>query len=193
MINEKVTIIDRWHRAYSYIIPTVAVAIYIICQILIGKGILAHFDITGSKNFTDMLDSLITFVTIVLGVFGFLLPILITNKKDCGLINRFLDNIDKKEFTFCLKLIISSGFLVVILTGILYLNDILGKMFLLIAIGVDLWVVLFFMSSSFRFISILLEVMLSDNSETSGKVLNAMDKAEEKEMTDKFRNRGGLL
>ena len=64
----------KWKEIYSYIVPSVITAGYFVCIILAEKGKIEVTLMQQSKYFEKMLESLITFMSIILSVFGFLIP-----------------------------------------------------------------------------------------------------------------------
>lgn len=64
----------KWKEIYSYVVPSVITAVYFVCIILAEKGKIEVTLMQESKYFEKMLESLITFMSIILSVFGFLIP-----------------------------------------------------------------------------------------------------------------------
>ena len=71
----------KWKEIYSYIVPSVITAGYFVCIILAEKGKIEVTLMQQSKYFEKMLESLITFMSIILSVFGFLIPMHIPQKQ----------------------------------------------------------------------------------------------------------------
>lgn len=179
--------IDIWRSVYAYVIPTTICVIYIIVYMLTTKNILNYAYITESKYFTLMLESIITFVSIILGVFGFLLPILISSKDKFAMIKYFIDSIDKKAFSFNLKMIIVSGFATVFFTCMLFFFDIYDEWFLTGMICTWIWLLFHFMSNAYRFISLLIRLFLEEKEKPEKKVKNMMDEDAEAVLKQQIR------
>lgn len=150
--------LDWWRARYAIIIPTICVAFLLLfCRMLKIDA----SRILDSKNINGLLEALITFVTIIVGVFGFLLPALTSAQKEDSILSFFLRKVDKKLFRRKLKNTIISGFVVAFLCCFLFLYDILPPK-LVIGLGVlTLWILLFFICSAYRFIGIILSLLIS--------------------------------
>ena len=181
--------IDEWRKIYSYVIPTFFLIIYILIILLMRTNIIDCDSIIDSENVNNMLEALITFVSIVIGVFGFLLPILITNKKDCGTVEFFLKKADKTKFIGQLKKIIIGGFLVVIVSSLLFLNDVLLTLVSDILIAILIWLIVFFMCNAYRFISLLLSILITEKEDDVKKVKNQMSDVQIAELNQQLKSR----
>lgn len=175
-------VIDYWRRCYSIVLPFLVCVIYLTIYILTQKGVLDFQDITESKNFTAMLESIITFVSIIIGVFGFLLPILITSKDKFALIKYFINSIDKKSFSFNLRMIIVGGFATVFITCMLFFFDIFSEWFKQLMILMWIWLLFYFMLNSYRFISLLVRLFLEEKHEPRKDQRISISKSEEEEL-----------
>ena len=69
-----------WKRIYAYVLPTLFTIAYLIYLICIYKGWINCKAIQDSKQFKDMLETLVTFMSIILSVFGFLIPSFLSSK-----------------------------------------------------------------------------------------------------------------
>ncbi|MDO4318307.1 MAG: hypothetical protein Q4C48_08905 [Lachnospiraceae bacterium] len=160
-------VLDWWRARYAIIIPTICIVLLVLlCWILK----LDASRILESKNINGLLEALITFVTIIVGVFGFLLPILISNQKEDNIITLFLRHANVKLFRRKLKNTIISGFVVVFLCCLLFLHDVLQLKATIVLALLTLWILLFFICSAYRFIGIILSLVISGKnfeSETS--------------------------
>ncbi len=180
-------IIDIWRSCYSIVIPSLVCVIYLAIYLLTQRNILEFQYITDSANFTSMLESIITFVSIIIGVFGFLLPILIASKDKFALVKYFIKSIDKKAFSFNLRMIIVSGFSVVFVTCMLFFFDIFSEWFMQVLILIWIWLLFYFMLSSYRFISLLIRLFLEEKQEPRKKQLEPMNDLEMQNLKAKIK------
>jgi len=179
--------IDIWRGCYSVVIPSIACAIYLTIYFLIQRNKIEYFYVTDSENFTSVLEAIISFVSMIIGVFGFLLPILITSKNEFTLVKYFINNIDKKAFSFNLRMIIVSGFAVVFASSMLFFFDIFSEWFKQAVILTWIWLLLYFMSNSYRFISLLIRLFLEEKSEVKKEMLSPMSDIESQNLKDRIR------
>jgi len=182
-------IVDVWRNIYSYVIPSFLVIIYSIVNLLIRMDIIVSDSIIDSGNINNMLEALITFVSIVIGIFGFLLPVLITNKKDCGTVEFFMEKADKKKFIANLKTIIISGFIVIIISTVLFLNDIFLVWTVDILLGMLIWFTVYFMCNSYRFISLLLAILITEKQVNKNSVKGQMNETQIAELNQKIKTK----
>lgn len=112
-------ILNSWRGIYCKVLPIIAVGVYIVCY-RVWK-----VKIWESENFPATLESMVTFVSIIISFFGVLLTILISAKEKSELINYFLDSADKKAFSSSIKKLILHGLLTVIVAAILFMYDII--------------------------------------------------------------------
>mgnify|MGYP006903549414 CR=1 FL=1 len=187
MKNRKNKIIDIWRGIYSLVIPTVACIIYWSIYMAVRGDILNYSYITESENFTSMLEAIISFASLIIGVFGFLLPIFITSKKEFTLAKYFIDNIDKKAFSFNLRMIIVSGFIVVFISCILFLSDIFSEWFKQGIILLWIWWLFYFASNSYRFVSLIIRLFLEDKNEVKKEIWEPIDSNEEEKLKESIR------
>ena len=161
----------NWPEILTYLIPTVGTVLLLIYNILAVyvENICA---IPKSEGFEKMLETIVTFISIVLSVFGFLIPAFLSSKGSNLLIQYFLDSIDVRVFVKKLKNVVAIGLLDVLLTCILLMGDIFNSLVLNALIEVWLWFILYFMCVSYRFISILLSIMIAPKEDRKRGVIN---------------------
>lgn len=186
-MKERRKFIDIWRGCYSLVIPTGACFLYMIVYYLTQTKILNFKYITDSQNFSAMLESTINFVSIIIGIFGFLLPILITSKNEFALIKYFTSNIDKKAFSFNLRMIIVSGLSTIFVSCMLFFFDIFSEWFKQIMILLWIWMLFYFMLSSYRFVSIFIRLFLEEKIEPQKEVASPLDATKVKNLKDKIK------
>lgn len=189
---KKEKMVDFWRTYYSVIVPTLACIVYIMIYVFIQIEIFNYKAITESQNFINMLESVITFVSIIIGVFGFLLPILITSKDKFVLVKYFLSNIDKTSFSFHLRMIIVGGFATVFFTCMLFFADIFSEWFKQIMIVIWIWLLLYFMLNSYRFISLLIRLFLEEKKEPKKEKINPIDEADEDKLKELIKKQNDM-
>ena len=178
----KKNIIQKWRNIYSVIIPFIIVIIIL----LIDKC--TEFDLTDicrNGNFNDMLQSLITFLSIVIGIFGFLIPALVSVKND-QLVQYFLDKADVDNFVNQIKLLIFTGLLSILLSVILFMFQNINAVVLIIFMYVWIGMIALFICSSYRFISIILKLLCGTKNDERKECKNAMNDDEVKKLNDKL-------
>lgn len=186
-MDRKEKIKYKWKEVYSYVIPSVIVAGYLGYIILIKKGKIDAALIQESLYFEKMLEALITFMSIILSVFGFLIPAFLGGKGDTKAINYFLKYADMTLFAAKLKNIVAVGLVDIFITSILFLTDIIPKITMNIVIIIWLWLVFHFMCNSYRFISIMINLLLIEKEDYVQKVANEVSEETKKEVHKKLR------
>jgi len=79
----------RWKQAYSYIIPTILTILYIVYLVAVYRHEKKLPLIQDSSSFEGMLEALVTFMSIILSVFGFLIPSFLSGKGESKCNNIF--------------------------------------------------------------------------------------------------------
>lgn len=182
-------IVNLWRSCYSVVIPSVMCIVYMVIYLLTQNGVLEFQYVTDSKNFTSMLESIITFVSIIIGVFGFLLPILIASKDKFALVKYFIKSIDKTAFSFNLRMIIVGGFATVFISCMLFFFDIFSEWFKQSLIMMWIWLLFYFMLSSYRFISLLIRLFLEEKKEPVKERFDSMNDLEVQELKKEIRGK----
>lgn len=185
---DKEKIKDNWYEFYSYLIPTLLVILYGIYVIMVSKGVVVAKLIHESTNFDKMLEALITFISIILSVFGFLIPSFLSGKGETDAINYFLKCADMKLFAAKLKNVVAFGLVDTFLTSILLISDIITGYVLNIIVFVWLWGIFFFMCSSYRFISLMINLLLVQKKKFVQQAANKISEEEIKNVHSSIRN-----
>jgi hypothetical protein len=142
-----------------YILPGICVVIYVVSNVKF------KFEIISSLHFTDSLGSIITFVSIIISFFGVLLTILISAKDQSEIIKYFLENANKDLFVKCIKKVIFTGLMVVLISALLYMNDILSIWINRGLLVAEVWFLSRFAILTYRFTSILLFLFILEKEE----------------------------
>jgi len=140
-----------------------------------------------SENFSDILSSIITFVSIAISLFGVLLTLLISEKGKSEMIQFFLDSADKKVFISALKRLIMSGLLTVIISICLFAEDIITDMWLLVLSSLGLFTLIKFMALTYRFTNILLELFIKDKEQYKKREGTTLDKEKKNELRERIK------
>lgn len=176
-----------WSRVYSYTIPFLLVAVYWVYLFTKFRYKQALPLIQDSIYFENMLESLITFMSIILGVFGFLIPSFLSSKGESKTIKYFIKYADMKVFTVRLKNIVAIGLIDTFFTCILFLKDIFSSIVANIIICIWLWFLLFFMCNSYRFISLMINLLLAEKEEIVQKAANEVSPEEKANLDNAIR------
>ncbi len=149
-------VLNGWRGIYCIVLPIIAVGVYIVCY-RVWK-----VKIWESDNFSATLESMVTFVSIIISFFGVLLTILISAKEKSELINYFLDSADKKAFSSSIKKLILHGLLTVIVAAILFMYDIMCECEIVTCACIGIFTLVRFTALTYRFTNILLMLFLKD-------------------------------
>lgn len=160
-----------WDKTYSIVIPILSVAFLILTNYGQNFNII---DICKNDLFGDMLTAIITSMSIVISIFGFLMPSLISAKED-KMVKYFIENADMNFFIRKIKGVIKAGILGILLSIVLYLGDDLLPNVLKILLYIWIGVGLNFVCNSYRFISIIISLLLLEKkTETSKNCINSL-------------------
>lgn len=123
-----------------------------------------------AEYYSDMLTAVITFLSIIIGIFGILIPAIISAREDkASKTNYFFENADVEFFSKCIKKIFCSGILSVICICLLYLQDIIDEKFYIWIFRVSIFLILYFCFGSYRFIGIMLSLLIGGKKEKEPK------------------------
>ena len=126
-----------WKKIYAYILPTFFTIAYLVYLFCIYEEWIDCKALQDSKQFKDMLQTLVTF-------------------------KYFIKYADMKLFAAKLKNIVAVGLVDIFITCILLLTDIMPPIVLNIMLIIWLWLLFFFMCSSYRFISLMISLLLTE-------------------------------
>lgn len=177
----------RWKQVYSYIVPTLITISYIIYLYAIYYYKKAFPLMQNSRNFGSMLEALVTFMSIILSVFGFLIPSFLSSKGTSSAIKYFMKYADMRVFSAKLKNIVGIGLVDTFFTCILFLKDIFSESVANVLICIWLWFLLFFMCNSYRFISIMINLLLAEKEEFMQKVADEVSDEERQQLNSAIR------
>lgn len=141
-----------------------------------------------SDNFTCLLTAIISGVSIIIGLFGVLLTNLISIRRDSELVQYFFESVDKKYFDKSVRKCILSGFVNLFFSALLILNDVLFPKVGDVLLFFWIYTIVLFSIRSYRFISILISLIISDEKRYSGKKNNQTVTGDrEKELISKIK------
>lgn len=178
----------KWKEVYSYVIPTILTILYMIYVILVEVQVVPGKLIQYSKYFHDMLEILVTFMSIILSVFGFLIPSFLSSKGESDTINYFLKYADMRLFAAKLKNVVAVGLTNIFMTSILLLTDIFSNYVIDVVIIVWLWMMFFFMCSSYRFISLMINLLMTQKKKVVQEIANKISDEEKEELHKNIRS-----
>lgn len=174
-------ILQKWRRAYVYFLPSLLILPYIYFKI----------DILQSTNFDGVLESIITFVSITMGLFGVLIANIIGTKERSKMLIYFFETANQKVFVNSLKYNIMVGLLVILISSILLMKDILGA-YSSIIVRVWIWVLLSYILSTYRFMGIMLSLLITtkkDDYKQEDKIVTGIKRQELNEKLKKGINK----
>lgn len=152
-----------WYSNYQWIIPM------IVTVLIIGSAYALKVKPWSGEAYSDMLTALITVQSIIISVFGILIPSLVSIKGENGLVEYFYENADIENFVKRVKRTILSGILDIFLICMLYAYDVLPiKVYVSIGI-LCLFVLLYFLCGSYRYVSIMLKLLIVKQNGHRGK------------------------
>ena len=96
---------EYWQKVYSIFIPILFILIILILEYSKKFSLILICD---NDRFTDMLTALITCMSIIISIFGFLIPSLISAKND-KMVKYFIENANMEVFVGKIKSIIDLG------------------------------------------------------------------------------------
>lgn len=169
-----------WLNYYCYIIPSIATIIYFISLVLLHYEKVNFFLMQESCYFINALEVVVTFVSIILSVFGVLLPAFLGEKGKSKTMEYFFKYVDRREFSKCLKNVVANGLMVVFITCILFLKDIFYQWFCNLVILIWVWLLISFMCSSYRYISIIISLLIVEKEEFELKTANEVSDEEKR-------------
>lgn len=156
------------YRIYSYVIPTIVLVFYLCYFLFCGKENQNVLLIQDSEGFLEACNSIANFSSIVLGIYGVLMPILL-GKQEEKFVKRFWDLIDRKEFVSDMKKIIFSGILIILISSGLMISDIMSELMVNIFVCSLLWLLFFFSCSSYRLIGVFISLIVGKEDKDSIK------------------------
>lgn len=178
------SIVDFWDKSYSWIIPGFTV---IAVMVVNHKYDFKMSEICGNESFSDMLGAIITSMSIIISIFGFLMPSLISAKND-KMVKYFIENADMDEFIKKIKAVIRSGMAGILFSIILYINECLLSFIRTALLYVWLGIGINFICSSYRFISIIVSLLLKERKDDSdNKCPNTMSNERAKLLNSKIQ------
>lgn len=171
--KSKDKIYDNWHFAMAIVFDVVA-AIFV-------KYYEIHF--WEAKHYSDMLTAIITFVSIIMSVFGVLMPTVFTGNSEMA--NYFKRNADIAYFAKSVKHIIICGFGSIACICGMYLSDEI-PMNILKAFGLlGGFSLCSFSLGAYRYLGIMLRLLIENKEEYKGKTYKKrISEQDRKELND---------
>ncbi len=165
-----------WLNGYQFIIPIVIEVLYLIYVISILRSKTSIPWVADSQGFTEMCRAVTEFSSIILGVYGFFIPVVVGRKNSFS--DYFWGHIDKERYKKDFRRILISGILTIMLSAFLLICDILPRIIEMILFGMLLLILIFYVCSTYRFINIFVCLIVDGNEEAD----------EEKEMENMLSN-----
>ncbi len=158
-----ITALEIWRKTYCTLIPMAVTAGYLFA--FLGYD----FCFWNSENFGETLTSIITFVSIIISLFGVLLTILISAKDNSELIKYFLQKADKNAFIKAIKELILCGLSTVIVAAVLFGYDILNHNLVALLMAIGIFCLIRFSTLTYRFTNILLMLFVGEKKKIEKK------------------------
>lgn len=187
MKYKKSDVVYKWKETYSYIIPSICTGAYIIYLVFVYFGKFTQV-LQCSRNFDEMLKTIVTFMSIILSVFGFLIPSFLSGKGKGTMVSYFLENADKKLFAVKLKNVVAFGLIDIFLTCVLLIDDILAREVTDVIIVIWMWILFYFLCSAYRFIGLIVNLIIIDKEHSAQKIGNEIPDEEKAELDKKIKS-----
>ena len=159
--NSKAVLI--WYLNYQWIIPMLFTVLITATAYILGVKPWS------GEAYSDMLTALITVQSIIISVFGILIPSLASIRDEKEGIKYFFENADVEDFIKRVKRTILSGISDIFLICLLYAYDVLPiKVYIVIGV-LCLYVLLYFLCGSYRYLSIMLKLLILKKNEYKSK------------------------
>lgn len=100
-----------WLNWYVYIVPSVLLTVYIV-YVLVGVHKYSIPWLAESKGFSEMCKAIVDFSSIVLGIYGFLIPTVIGRQDKFN--KKFWETVNKKRFSKDIQRLIISGMITIL-------------------------------------------------------------------------------
>ena len=167
--------IKAWATTYyMYLIPSVSsVGLMGYCVYKIIKKMPINF-ILGTTYLADYCSAIINFTSIILGVYGVFIPIIL-GKMDDKFIKFFWQNIDRVQFSRDIQHVILSGIITIIIS-IIFLVFYNSQVIILNILAITMiWFLLFFACSSYRFLCIFIKLVVGKNEKKISLQIKSQD------------------
>lgn len=175
-----------WYSWYSTIIP----AIFVVATIAWQNKCEVEF--WKAQYYPEMLTALITFLSIVISVFGILIPSMISVKDEKNSLTKyFFDNADTNFFAKAIKRTILSGIASVLVVCLLYLYDVMNVKLFKCVFATAVFVAVYFCCNAYRFIGIMLKLLIGTNDKnrnnTGKRYKNQMSEEERMRINEQLK------
>lgn len=167
-----------WTKYYSIIISIMTLLIYIfyVYKVNSKEGWPWLVD---SEGFGEMCKAITQFSSIVLGIYGFFIPVVI-GKKD-RFSEYFWNNINQLAFAKDIRKIIISGILTILISAILLIYDVLANKLLIVLIGMMIVCLSYYSCCTYRFLNIFINIVIGRRRESEQDELEFGEKISEQE------------
>lgn len=156
----------KMYELYMYIIPTMAIILYIAWLVLSYKTSLNIKLLHESKGFEELCKALLNYTSILLGVYGFFVPVII-GKMDEDFSKKFWNMINRDKFAKDNHRIFLAGIITILLSAVLLLKDIMNVWVTNVLVVLMIWNVVFFSCSTYRFIGIFIKLIIGEKKKDS--------------------------
>lgn len=148
---------DNWHFIISIVIDIVVIVIVKYYKIQFWKA----------NYYSDMLTAMITFVSIIISIFGVLMPTVFTGNNKMA--DYFKRNADIAYFSKSVKYIVICGFGSIGCICLMYLYDVIPKSIFIGVCILGTFSLCAFLLGAYRYLGIMLRLLIEDKKEYNGK------------------------
>ena len=173
-----------WLNWYVYIVPSILLIAYVM-YVLVGVHKYSIPWLGDSEGFSEMCKAIVDFSSIVLGIYGFLIPAVIGRQDKFNKI--FWETVDKKGFSKDIQRLIISGMITILLSSGLLIADIFSPKMCAFVVGFLWWFLIFYCCNSIRFVSIFVSLIVEGQSKSDEKESDECQEQSEKHKEIKNR------
>ena len=145
------------YKYYMYIIPTIVLIVYLVNLL---RGYMGKCDpilLQNSTGFLELCKAISGFSSVVLAIYGFIVPIVIGKQGD-AFVKKFWELVDRDSFIKDMRRVLFSGILTTLISIGLLVVDIMSSILIDVFVSMLIWLLSFFACSSYRFVGILIEL-----------------------------------
>lgn len=175
-------LLTLWREKYSYAIPTIITAVYVNFYFIGGISFL------NGVNIPDALTAIITAISILTGFIAALIGLVIQIRDSSETIKYFFEVADGEHFVKQIKKSILSGFLGIFISCLLYFEDSLGEIAFYIS-AIWMWVLFYYLSSTYRFISIFIGLLLKEKKKAGKEEDGHMSNEQSQDLQARLRRK----
>ncbi len=172
------------YKTYMYVVPTIILALYLVNLMCGYLGKWEPILIQESEGFSEFCKAISGFSSVVLGIYGFIVPIVLSKQEDTY-VKKFWTLIDRDEFIKDMKRVILSSILTILISIGLLIVDVMPPIVVNLSCSSLIWLLVFFAFSSYRFIGILITLAVGKKIKNDSEIKIEDPMTEEKSQETK--------